>query len=104
MWSLINDDSNESFSSLFLFCLCLELIRQELESWRDQRSPAEDMVLTDHKPMPVIPRIPHLKLTGKVSLHPSIRFARAGAGGSSGLAGNGGGGRDSLDPGPCQGL
>lgn len=40
--------------------------RRELESWRDQRSPAEDMSLTDHKPLPSIPRITNLRLSGKV--------------------------------------
>lgn len=44
----------------------MEERRRELESWRDQRSPTEDMSLTDHKPLPDIPRITNLKLAGQV--------------------------------------
>ena len=47
----------------------MEERKKELESWRDQRSPTEDMELTDHKALPVVPRIPNLKLSGKVRFH-----------------------------------
>ncbi len=40
--------------------------RRELESWRDQRSPTEDMELVDHQPVVHVPRIRNLKLSGKV--------------------------------------
>ena len=43
----------------------MEERRRELESWRDQRSPTEDMSLTDHKALPDIPRIANLKLAGQ---------------------------------------
>lgn len=43
----------------------LEERRRELESWRDQRSPTEDLSLTDHKALPDLPRIKNLKLAGK---------------------------------------
>ena len=43
----------------------LEERRKELETWNDQRKPTEDMALTDHKPLPQVPRIENLKLAGQ---------------------------------------
>ncbi|GLH00900.1 LOW QUALITY PROTEIN: Homeotic protein female sterile [Gryllus bimaculatus] len=39
--------------------------RLELELVREMRKPAEDMELTDHKPLPTLNRIPGLKLSGQ---------------------------------------
>ncbi len=36
-----------------------------MESWKDQRSPSEDLALLDHKQFPDVPRIAHLKLARK---------------------------------------
>ncbi|XP_051985594.1 bromodomain adjacent to zinc finger domain protein 2B-like isoform X7 [Xyrauchen texanus] len=44
----------------------MELRRLELEMIREMKKPNEDMCLTDHKPLPEIPRIPGLVLPGNV--------------------------------------
>ncbi|XP_051568319.1 bromodomain adjacent to zinc finger domain protein 2B-like isoform X5 [Myxocyprinus asiaticus] len=44
----------------------MELRRLELEMIREMKKPNEDMCLTDHKPLPEIPRIPGLVLPGSV--------------------------------------
>uniref|UniRef100_A0A672NFV7 Bromodomain adjacent to zinc finger domain protein 2B-like n=1 Tax=Sinocyclocheilus grahami TaxID=75366 RepID=A0A672NFV7_SINGR len=44
----------------------MELRRLELEMIREMKKPSEDMCLTDHKPLPEIPRIHGLVLPGSV--------------------------------------
>nr|XP_021332707.1 bromodomain adjacent to zinc finger domain protein 2B isoform X4 [Danio rerio] len=44
----------------------MELRRLELEMIREMKKPNEDMCLTDHKPLPGVPRIPGLVLPGSV--------------------------------------
>jgi hypothetical protein len=44
----------------------MEERRRELESWGDQCSPTEDLSLMDQKPLPDIPRLSNLNLSGQV--------------------------------------